>query len=176
MIIAISGLVGSGKDSVAKMVAEKLGIKHLNFTFKDAARAKDIPLMEYQEYAKKNVSIDKEFDEMVIAETKKEDCVTSTWLGPWLIKDADLRIWLDASPDARARRISGRDGMTLAEAMDHVRKRDAHNRARYKRLYNVDIFEDRSVFDLIINTETFMPEDSASIIETAVKEKFEEGF
>jgi cytidylate kinase len=102
--------------------------------------------------------------------------VTSTWLGPWLIKDADLRIWLDASPDARARRISGRDGMTLAEAMDHVRKRDAHNRARYKRLYNVDIFEDRSIFDLIINTETFMPEDSASIIETAVKVKFEEKF
>jgi len=176
MIIAISGLVGSGKDSVAKMVAEKLSIKHINLTFKDAARAKDIPLMEYQEYAKKNVSIDKEFDDMVIAETKKEDCVTSTWLGPWLIKDADLRIWLDASPDARARRISGRDGMTLAEAMDHVRKRDAHNRARYKRLYNIDIFEDRSVFDLIINTETFMPEDSASIIETAIKEKFEERF
>jgi len=176
MIIAISGLVGSGKDSVAKMVAEKLAIRHLDFTFKDAARKLGIPLMEYHEYAKKNVSIDKEFDDMVIAETKKEDCVTSTWLGPWLVKDADLRIWLDASPDARARRISGRDGMTLAEAMDHVRKRDAHNRARYKRLYNVDIFEDRSVFDLIINTETFMPENSASIIEAAIKGKFEERF
>ena len=176
MIIAISGLVGSGKDSVAKMVAEKLTIRHLNFTFKDAARKLGIPLMEYQEYAKKKVSIDKEFDDMVVDETKKEDCVTSTWLGPWLVKDADLKIWLDGSPDARARRISGRDGMTLAEAMDHVRKRDAHNRARYKRLYNVDIFEDRSVFDLIINTETFMPENSASIIEAAIKGKFEERF
>ncbi|MEM2974636.1 MAG: cytidylate kinase family protein, partial [Candidatus Micrarchaeia archaeon] len=65
MIIAISGLVGSGKDSVARLVAERLEIRHINFTFKDAAKKLGIPLMEYHEYAKKNVSIDKEFDEMV---------------------------------------------------------------------------------------------------------------
>ena len=176
MIIAISGLVGSGKDSVAKLLAEKLKIKHLNFTFKDAARKLGIPLMEYQDYAKKNISIDKEFDEMVIAEARKQDCVTSTWLGPWLIKDADIKVWLDASPETRAERISKRDNLTLAEAVDHVKKRDAHNRMRYKHIYNVDIITDRGVFDLIIKSESFSPEAIADILKCAVDEKFEKGF
>ena len=176
MIIAISGLVGSGKDTVAKLIAQKLDIKHINFTFKDAARQMGIPLMEYHEYAKKDVSIDKEFDDLVIVEVKKQDCVVSTWLGPWLIKDADMRIWLEASLEERAKRISGRDCMTLPEAIDHIKKRDAHNRARYHRLYNIDIITDRSVFDLVINTESFPPEGIAKIIECAVEEKFEKGF
>lgn len=176
MIIAISGLVGSGKDTVAAALAKKLNIKHINFTFKDAAKKLGMSLMEYHEYAKKNPNVDKEFDDMVVAETKKKDCVTSTWLGPWLVKDADIKVWLEASIEARARRISGRDGMTFGEAAEHVRLRDAHNRARYKRLYNIDIMTDRSPFDLIINTESFSPESIAKIIDGAIEEKFEKGF
>lgn len=168
-IICIGGLVGSGKDTIADIVAEKLGFKRIKFSFKDVAKELKIPLMEYQKYVEKDLTIDKKFDEKVIKEAKG-NCVISTWLSPWMIKNPTLRVYLDASEEERARRIAKRDKMKFKDALNHVRKRDLHNRGRYLALYGIDIF-DKSIFDIIINTEKFNPEQIANIIIEAYKEK-----
>jgi len=91
-----------------------------------------------------------------------------TWLGPWKVKDATLRVWLEADDETRAKRISGRDKMTYEEALDHVRKRDPGNVRRYKEYYGIDIL-DHSNFDLVVNTSHFNPIDAAKIIALAAK-------
>jgi len=169
-IICIGGLVGSGKDSVADAVAETLKFRRIRLTFKDAAQRMGITLMKYQSYIEKDLTIDKEFDKMVIKEAKKADSVLSTWLAPWLVKDAALRVWLEASPNTRVERISKRDEMSKAKALKHVHDRDMHNRGRYMALYGIDVF-DHSGFDLIINTEHYTVDQIADIVVAAYRSR-----
>lgn len=166
MIICISGLSGSGKNSVGKQVADELGLRLVSPTFKTIASENKMHLMEFHRLAGKDHSIDKNFDKKLVAEASKGNCVVTTWLGPWMIKNADLRVWLHASCQARAKRLSDRDGMAYKEALAHLTERDNDNRRRYKEIYNIDI-DDHSGFDLVLNTERFAPNQSAKIIAAA---------
>lgn len=168
MIIAISGLSGCGKNSVGEKVAKKLGLRTVQFSFKDEAKKRGISLMGLQALAGTDPAIDKNMDEMVVVEASTGNCVVTTWLGPWTVKNADLRVWLNASEEERARRVSGRDNMTPEQALTHIQKRDSDNRKRYKKYYGIDI-ADHSIFDLEVNTNRFKPEQSAELIIAAVK-------
>ncbi len=170
MIISISGLSGSGKNSVGELVAKKLNLRTISFTFKSEAKKKGVSLMDFQKEAGKDKKIDMDFDKEIVKSAKKGKCVVTTWLGPWMVKGADLKVWLRASPEERARRISKRDKMTRKNALEHVKKRDEDNRKRYKKLYDIDIFSHED-FDMILNSENFLPEQLAGIISCAAKEK-----
>lgn len=170
MIVCVSGLAGCGKNTVGEFLAEKLSLKPVGFSFKDEAETREISLMELQELAAKNPSIDKEFDERLVREAGKGNCVITTWLGSWMVENADFRVWLKASEEERAKRVSSRDKMSFGEALAHVKKRDDGNRQRYKKYYGIDI-DDHSNFDLEINTRVFTPEAIAEIIVEAIKRK-----
>jgi CMP/dCMP kinase len=170
MIITIAGLSGSGKNSVGAIVAKRLGLRLIDPTFKTLAEERRMDLMEFHRKAEKEHSIDRDFDAQLIDATKAGNCVVSTWLGPWMILNADLRVWLSASQHSRAQRISGREGMAQEQALAHIAERDASNRTRYLDIYRIDIY-DHSDFDLVVNTEKFRPEQSAEIIVQAAAEK-----
>jgi cytidylate kinase len=178
LIICVSGLSGCGKNTVGAKVAEMLKLGTVQMSFKDEAKARGITLMELQEIAAKDKKFDLELDAKIAKEAEKGDCVVMTWLGPWVVKNADLRVWLEAPESERARRIVGRDKMTHDDALKHVHERDAMNRTRYKKYYGIDIF-DRSIFDLSISTGRFAPDESAEIIAEAAQllkpKKFEMG-
>ena len=170
MKICISGLSGSGKNSVGRYVAEKLRLRLVDPTFKTIAAKQKMSLMDFHRKAEKEHSIDKSFDAHLISEAKNGNCVVTTWLGAWMIKDADIRVWLYAPSSARAARVAKRDGMGFDEAARHISERDESNRARYLEIYKIDIY-DHSGFELVINSEKFMPEESANIIVAAAEAK-----
>jgi cytidylate kinase len=168
MIICISGLTGSGKNSVGAEVARLLSLRVVDPTFKTIAAKHGMRLMEFQKKAEKEHSIDRHFDARLVAEARRGNCVVTTWLGPWMVKNADLRVWLHAPREVRARRLTGRDGMSLEQARMHVADRDASNHARYEEVYKIDIY-DHSGFELVINTERFAPQQSAQVIAAAAR-------
>lgn len=168
MIVCISGLSGSGKNTAGDLLAKKLGLRHVQFTFKDEAAARGISLMELQKLANENPSLDKEFDERLVHEAQKGNCVVTTWLGPWMIKNADVRIWLYADNKTRAKRISSRDKMSFDEAYTHSAARDADNVRRYKKYYGIDI-NDMGVFDIQINSGKFDPEEIVALITQVIR-------
>lgn len=168
MIICISGLSGSGKNSVGRLVAEKLGMRVVDPTFKTLAAKEKISLLDFHRKAEREHSIDKDFDARLIAEAKRGNCVVTTWLGPWMVKNADVRVWLYAPRESRAMRVASRDSMTFEEALKHISERDESNHARYKEIYGINIF-DHSGFELVLNTNRFMPAESADIICAAVR-------
>ncbi len=170
MKICISGLSGSGKNSVGSLVAQKLGFRLVNPTFKTIAKRQKMDLMAFHKKAEADHGIDKNFDAALIKEASGGSCVVTTWLGPWMIRDADIRVWLYAPSSARASRVAGRDGMPLQGAQKHISERDESNRLRYLEIYKIDIY-DHSGFDLVINTEKFLPAQSAEIICAAAREK-----
>jgi cytidylate kinase len=156
MIVAVSGLTGSGKNTLGELLAKKLGYRLVCPTFKDLAEKEGISLMEFQKKAEKDPDIDKKFDRLLKEEALKGDCVVTTWLGAWMV-DADVRIRVFAPLKIRAERIAKRDGMSLKEAMGHVAERDERNRKRYLRIYKIDIFEE-DIFDFSLNAGLHEPE------------------
>src|SRR3989338_11034304 len=154
MIIAISGLTGSGKDTLGKNLAKALRYRHINPTFKDLARAEGVTLLEFQRRAARDPNIDRKFDRLSKKQAKG-NCVATSWLSPWMLK-ADFRVYLFASLEERAKRIAKRDGMNLKQAMEHVKRRDGQNRKRYLKLYGIDIYN-LDVFDVCLNSAKYPP-------------------
>jgi cytidylate kinase len=170
MIICISGLAGSGKNTVGEIVAKKLSLDEVKLSFKDEARKEDVDLMTVQREATKDESYDRGLDREIVRRARKGNCVVMTWLGPWIVKNADLKIWLNVSERERAKRVAKRDRMGFKKALQHIRNRDENNRRRYKRYYGIDIM-DHSIFDLEINSDVFNPQQIAGIVIKAAEAK-----
>lgn len=164
-IIAISGFAGSGKNTVSRLVAKRLGWRVVEPTFKTLAEREGISLMEFQERAHSDFDIDKKFDEALQDEAKCGNCVIATWLGPWMAPGKPFRVWLDVSQQIRAKRLRGRDGKSEEESLEHLKERDADNISRYKKVYGIDI-SNHSGFDLIVDAGSKSPDEiSDAIIE-----------
>jgi cytidylate kinase len=173
-IIAIGGLVGSGKNTVGKNVAEELAWRQVEPTFKTLAEREGISLMEFQNKAGKDFNIDKKFDEALKAECAGGDCVVTTWLGPWMAPGRPFRVWLDVDEDVRAYRVSQRDKVSLTVALEHVRTRDADNRLRYMKVYAIDLWNHDS-FDLVLSVQDETPDNLARTIIDAYQKARHEG-
>lgn len=164
MIIAISGLSGSGKNTLGSLLAKKLGYRLVCPTFKDLAKAEGMGLLDFQKKAEKDQDIDRKFDMHLKKEAEKGDCVVTTWLGPWMV-EPDLSVWVFASGQVRASRLAGRDGMGHDEALLHIQERDNGNRQRYMDVYGIDI-NDLSGFDMCLNSGIYAP---GQLLEMVIK-------
>ncbi len=85
------------------MLSKELNIRHVNRSFKEFAKeGKD--LIKFQEEIEDKPKVDRDLDKEIREEAHKEDSVVSTWLGPWMIKDSSLNVWLSTSVETRAER------------------------------------------------------------------------
>jgi len=162
--IAISGKSGCGNTTVSHMVAEELGYPMINFTFRTLSEEKGIEFWTFCRMAEESDEFDLEVDrrqvEMALAQP---NCVLGSRLAIWMLKEADLKIYLTASSLERARRITQREGGSLEERLEQTRRRDANDSARYKRLYDIDN-SDTSFADMVIDTSALEAEEVAQLI------------
>ena len=107
-------------------------------------------------------------DENQVKLAMEDSSVLGSRLAIWMLKDADLKIFLTASPEVRAARIQEREGGTLEQRMDETVGRDARDHARYKKLYEIDNNEFEFA-DLVINTDRLDQYQVADIIEAAAR-------
>lgn len=167
-IIAISGKSGCGNSTVSKLVAERLGIRLVNYTFHTMAEEMNIPFEKLLEMASADPSWDRTLDERQVAMALESDCVMGSRLAIWLVRDAALKVYLHASGEVRAERIRKREGGEALEVLKNTKKRDSLDRERYLSIYGID--NDRYDFaDLLINTERMLPDRIADIIVAALK-------
>ncbi|HKL59568.1 MAG TPA: AAA family ATPase [Sphaerochaeta sp.] len=169
MRIAISGKSGCGNTTVSSMVAQALGFVMINFTFRTLAEEQGIEFWEFCKLAEGSDDPDLEVDrrqvEMALA---VEDCVLGSRLAIWMLKEADLKVYLTATTEERANRVLKREGGTFSERLAQTTQRDKNDSARYERLYGINN-SDTSIADLVIDTTTLQPEDVASLILAEVK-------
>jgi CMP/dCMP kinase len=151
-IIAISGKSGCGNTTVTGLVAAALGFRVINYTFRSMAEEMDISFEEICALAEKDDTYDLHLDRKQIQLAKEGRCVLGSRLAIWLLKDeADLTVFLDASLEVRATRISRREGGTAAEMLEKTIARDRRDHDRYKRIYGIDN-DDYCFADLHIDT------------------------
>jgi cytidylate kinase len=164
--IAISGKSGCGNSSVSRMVAERLGLELINYTFHDMARERGMEFEEFCRLAEQDSRYDRELDRKQVEMCAGGSCVLGSRLAIWLLEDADLSVYLYASLDTRAARIAEREGGSLEEKREETKRRDRRDHARYKRLYGID--NDRYDFvDLVVNTDNMT---AAEVADTIVAE------
>ena len=141
MTIAISGKSGCGNSSVSRIVAEELGIRLVNYTFKSIAEERSISFEEVCALAEENDSIDRQVDERQVELASTGNCVLGSRLAIWLLKNADLTVYLNAGLSVRADRIREREGGERESVLEATALRDSRDRARYIRLYDIDVDE-----------------------------------
>lgn len=165
MRIAISSKSGCGNTTVTRTLAEKLGYKMINFTFRQLSEEKGYDFKTFCKMAEENDDIDRELDsrqvEMAMAE---KDCVLGSRLAIWMLEEADLKVFLRASAKTRAERIFKREGGSFAAKYKETEERDKHDSARYRRIYGIDNDSPEKVASLIIDTDYRTPEEIVDII------------
>jgi cytidylate kinase len=162
--IAISGRSGCGNTTVSKIVADTLGLRFVNFTFRALAQERNMSLKEVMELAKTDESWDKEVDSRQVKMAREEGgCVLGSRLAIWMLEEADLKVYLDASEKVRAQRILKREGGSLEEIADFTVERDKQDHARYLQLYNINN-DNFNFADLIINTDSLQPQEIVDLI------------
>ena len=92
--IAISGKSGCGNTTVSTLLSQKLNIKLINYTFRQLAEEKGLTLAQVIENAKTDDSYDKYVDTHQVELAKKESCVLGSRLAIWMLKEANLKVYL----------------------------------------------------------------------------------
>jgi CMP/dCMP kinase len=167
MIIIVAGFAGSGKSTLSDLLGKHFNLKvihashvmkqlvegkiDLNNTigqtgFWESSKAKKIMM-------KRNASdeLDKKLDEILLKEIDKDNVVLDSWTMPWL-SEKGIKIWLNASPEIRAKRVMKRDSIKYKDVLSKIIERDEKTKLIYKRIYNFNLGEDLTPFHIIINT------------------------
>jgi cytidylate kinase len=169
--IAISGKSGCGNTTVSRLVSELLGIRFINFTFRSLALERGMSLEEVLTQAAADDSWDREVDQRQLRIAREAGgCVLGSRLAIWMLGEADLKVYLTAAPETRAKRIVKREGGTIESVAAFTAERDRQDRERYLRIYNIDN-DDYSFADLVVDTDTLDPKGIADLIAAKVKEK-----
>ena len=155
--IAVSGKSGCGNTTVSTLLSQALGVTLINYTFRQLAAEKGMTLAQVIESAKTDDSYDMYVDSHQVELAKKEPCVLGSRLAIWMLKEADLKVYLYASDEVRANRVFTREGGDLKQIPEFTAMRDSEDSRRYKKLYNIDN-NAYSFADVIIDTSKYTPE------------------
>ena len=137
--VAISGKSGCGNTTVSRLVAERLGLRMVNYTFKNLARERGVTFEDICILAETDPQYDLTIDRMQVKLAEEGQCVLGSRLAIWLLREIAFTVYLRAPLDVRAGRIAQREGKDLATALRETEARDMRDHDRYSRLYGYDV-------------------------------------
>lgn len=170
MIITLGGLAGTGTTTTAELLSEKLDISYISagYVFRQMASERGMSVLEFSEFAEGNDDIDKEIDKRQAELAKSADnLIVEGRLSAYFV-EADLKLWLVTPFDVRSQRIAERESKSVDVASEEIIVREESEALRYMDIHNIDI-KNMDIYDLIINTGTFNPEEVSEIILTTLK-------
>ncbi len=168
--ICICGLVGSGKTTVARLLAEELGVEHFSVGRKfksnsDASKETERLL----EFVKGNKAYNKDYhhslDDLQIQLAKKGDIVIDSKLGVHFLKGIATTIYLVASFENRAKRIAKREDWDLKKAREVLRQCEEKEKSIFEKVYDIDYLKQKEQADLVIDTNDKLPNQIVKEIE-----------
>lgn len=175
MILTISGLHGTGKSTIGKLLAEELGLKYYSTgqAFRDLAKEMNLTLKEFTEYVEKNPDIDKKLDQKIIEIAQKGDVIIDSQLSAYILESiADFKILLICPLETRVERIAQRDKESYKRKLEETTIRENSELIRYKKLYNIDLKDENKVknlYNLILDTENLTVDEVLKQILVAIK-------
>ncbi len=158
MIVTISGHPGSGKTSVGRILAKKLGYDFVSIgdLRGEMALEKGLTISQLNKIGETEDWTDRLADEKLKQLAKKGNTVFDSRMGFFLIRSA-VNIFLEVSFKEGAKRIMGSKrkdeliGRTVEEQTKFMKEIIQSDRTRYKKYYNI-IYDDKNNFDFWLDT------------------------
>lgn len=176
MILSISGLPGSGKSTVAKILVERLSLDrfYMGQILRDKAKDMGITLEELLILAKNDGGkIDNELDEIVKSYGLKNDNFIIESRTAWHFIPNSKKIFIDVDIDESAKRIykdrisnSDRNeepANSVEEVKQQIIERIENEKNRYMKYYGINPY-DTSNFDIVIDSTNLSPDEVAQEI------------
>jgi len=168
-LTTISGVPGSGKSSVSKLLAKKLKYNYFSIgtIMRELAKKKDLSIVELSILAEKDKNIDLELDEIQKGYSEMDDFVMDSRLGFYFISDS-FKVFLTCPLKIAAERIfkdprEDEKYNDLNDAINKIKLRRKSEKKRYLKAYGID-YTDPKYYDLLIDTSDKSVEDVANII------------
>jgi len=171
VVICVSGMTGSGKSTVAKRLADKYGLDYfsggnaLKILAQEEGYNSDVTgwweTAEGRRFLQQRMgdpAFDRRIDEKLLELAEQGNVVLDSWTLPWLLKGG-FKVWLEASPQVRAKRVMNRDSISIEEAVKALAEKDEQTRQIYKSLYGFDLGNDLSPFNLVLATDELNPDE-----------------
>lgn len=171
-IITISGALGSGKSTIMKMLANRLGYETYSTgnAQREIAKKYGVTTLELNHIADTNPDIDKEIDGVFtsLVGTGKKYVIDSRLAFFFIPSSFKVKLNVDVTEAARrvlndAQRTSEVKCNTPEQMADILKERRASEVARFITTYGVNI-DDESHFDLVIDTTDKTPDEICDII------------
>lgn len=173
--VAISGDLGSGKSTVASILAQRTGGRLISTGTlqRSIAAQRGISTLQANLDAEDDESIDEQIDGVLVKEGQTGPPTVFDSRMAWHFVPSALKIHIVVAPDVGAERIQNRTGST-AEQYDDViaaqvaaEARAASEQARFLSKYQVDISR-LSNYDLVIDSSDATQDDIIALIEQAM--------
>ena len=176
MLITISGEPGSGKTTVARLLARQLGLPHVyaGDLYRQEAQRRGLSLEEFNRLCEADHSIDRNLDAEMARRARAGRVVLEGRLAGYIAQQeklAALKVWLTASEDVRARRVAEREGQDWQQILRVNDARHGADSKRYADIYGWDL-RDTQIYDLVLNTDSETPEAMAARLAEAARARF----
>ncbi len=166
-------MLGSGKSTVAKLLAQKLGYEYYSTgnAQREIAKKKGMTTLELNQLADTDPTIDKEIDGVFkkFNTVLNKNFVIDSRMAFFFVPSS-IKIKLNVAVETAGERIfhdENRTGekkyQTVEESIESLRARRKSEVERFKRIYHVDIDNDEN-FDYVIDSTCKTPEEIAERI------------
>jgi len=162
VLLTVTGPPGSGKSTACKIIRQRTGLDYIyaGQIFRERAKELGLSLEEFGSLCERDSSFDVDLDMRMLERARSGDAILEgRMIGALCWRDGipAYKVYVDADPKVRARRVQEREGGDLSIIEDAILERERSERMRYLGLYGLDHM-DRKIYDLWVDSSKLTPE------------------